>query len=192
MTTLEETTLSKVSEIINPVRRLTVDDWMKVAFPAIRGNILDDGTKMIRVFKLLSRFEEFTDDKLEKEHFVCDVEKPVNYHLWVHSLAHDGFIYNPNEEEYKKCKAYQAAQDQLIFEGFENSGNIKVVNKGITISFGGSIINIRFGGIDEFLHVIPKTPTILDFIIEIDRYNRTASEPIKINLHKSFIKKLIA
>lgn len=113
---------------------------------------------------------------LTKEMFVNSVEKP-----FIPGTTETGrlLIYE------RKYNEYQSAQEKVILEGFEMVATCVVC--GIVpdaIYFQNDLLwSIGQMGI--------KNPTVFDFIIEIDRYNRTAKEKIVINYTENFAKLLI-
>lgn len=175
-------------KILNPVRILKVEDWQKMAIKVRNyesSNELVDLSHKASAFDLIQHYEALTSQPLTKAHFVCEVEEPALYRNWVADKTPD--LPGVNMDN---CNEYTKAQSQLIFAGFVqmDKESMIVYHTGIEgMSLSLSAKNIR---IDNYFSA-DCIETVFDFIIEIDRYNRTATTPINISFTENFCKELL-
>lgn len=202
--------IEQIAAIINPVRVMKVEDWMKVANVLRVEKVKETNGlwsansysdyKNKKFIELLSRYESLTSQPLTKEMFVCDVDRPKEFDLYLHGLLNmqDAF----SSEEYGKwlveCRTYQAAQSKLWFEGFEIDEDCEdCVNGGLSIHFQTLLTKrkrvVIWAAGKVILRVIlrDENPTISDLITEISRYNRTESKPVEIKLSENFIREVV-
>lgn len=122
---------------------------------------------------------------LTKSMFVCELQKPKPFDSFL-AYGHDKG--NPYAENHKKqTEAYQVAQSQVLFDGFEETVKNILVCGGFKLDFDGNTMIYSSAGI-----AMPKCFTLSDFITEITRYNKTASTPIEIKWTENFAKQLLA
>lgn len=194
----------KILSILNPVHLPTVSEWMEIAI-----EIDDDPiTRLSNFYKLQSRFEELTRGKvvnnsthsitkdrghlhihvktvfqpalLTKSMFVCEVEEPEPLNI----ETRKSFV---TEDENLEHRMYNKAQSQIWFEGFGimSKSEISCSDK-IQLWFPTPVMVINHNS-----KLIENIDTVFDFIIELDRFNRTASEKIKINWSSNFVNELL-
>lgn len=164
-------------------------------------------TKQKLFHKLISRFEELTRGKwaeerdyevevgnhkvgnytpsisrvfqpalLTKDRFVCEVEKP----RWTLQMRLDSEEYKNTVKEW-----WENHGSKVWFEGFELEEQALLTCGSCYIIF--SNLGARLGINDREI----KRPSIFDLIIELDHYNRTAKEPIKIMWTEAFLTQLL-
>lgn len=194
--------MKEILSILNPVHLPTVDEF-------VRMSIVDSHPgEFPSAVTLMQRFEELTRGKwvdglpkmqdetgidfsenailkswkpslLTKEMFVCEVAKPkkpeeINFFEGVVRPEQDEYLigcmtkdsYEQNYNSY--LEQYTQAKEKVWFEGNNMIwGNAYSLTKNI------------------------NRATVFDFIIELDRFNRTAKEPIKINWTENFVKELL-
>lgn len=179
-------------KILNPCRILKVkEDWIKMAAKIKNVNQSEyPRDTALMATHLMERYEQLTSQPLNKEMFVCEVEKPIIPSMaWQSATAEKlqsrRADYEINQQEYTK------AQESLWFEGFELSNDTYTVfNSEFEIWFSSqSKPRIWFSSYEDC--TLNKNPSLFDFIIEIDRYNRTATTPITINFTENFCKELL-
>lgn len=182
----------EILNILNPVHMPTVEEFMRIAELSLFASDLPKhtwtfGDKQQAAIELMQSWESITKQPLKKSHFVCEVEKPVNYESYLH-YQKTGLIPCDTLEQIEwveKCQAYQSALKEVIFEGF--GGDImSVFFPQCVIHFGKTGILLCMGS--EAVGQV-WVSTIFDFIFHIDRYNRTTT-PILINFTSNFVKLL--
>lgn len=171
-----------MKDILNPVRVLYVEDWMKVARIILsetdkEWSYLTADLKQIKVerksIQLLQRYESLLKEKLTKEHFVCGVEKPIN-------------PFNPDSDVFaNELFEYEAAQAKVMFTGFEGKNLVTI--EGVSIMFYDHQTCFKFREISFSL----VNPTVGDLIHELDYYNRTAQTKIKLEWSQAAIQRII-
>lgn len=179
----------------------------------IRGRELNT----LRIYKRLQqRFEELTRGKwiehdlghdkpksfqpalLRKEMFVCEVEMPIMKEVSV--MDYDVDTDEGMERWFKdlglddagiaKYHQYNQALSKVWFDEFESSkGDNKLYHLTGLELFVGYYIPAQLWINDKC--VSQNIKTVFDFIIELDRYNRTASTPIQIQFTENFVEELI-
>lgn len=201
----------KILSKLNPVHLPTVSAWMEIAHLSKKQNDRENHvTDTDIAIQLQSRFEELTRGKwvtekvdevqencsipridiygkvfqpalLRKEMFVCEVERPKPFYT----------LDEEDEVAYGNALLrHQLAQSQIWFEGFEKEGELAYRNGRLLIIFPSNDKEVRFRfAYDNVIDVAHCA--VFDFLYFIDRYNRTASSPIKINWTENFIKQLL-
>lgn len=197
----------KILSILNPVHLLTVDEWRKIAdiiCPPHGDHAAE--IQMINIIHCISRFEELTRGKwiecdcrngcekcndigliwqpalLKKEMFVCEVKEPH----WKDYPKLAGFDSKKLEDATIK---YTQAQAKVWFEGF-----YKAASDGAAVLKTQPGFAVKWMTATEFVWIENKriySPTVFDFIIELERYNKSTKEPIKINWTENFVKELV-
>lgn len=162
-------------KILNPVRVRKVEDWIKAGAIVYEVDEREyPADAKLQAVTLIQRYEALTSQPLKKEMFVCEVEKPTDMYMGEQ-------YYGAAMDEYNK------AQEKVWFEGFERNVNIIIFSKSFEFYEDELIVptthNVRY-------YVI-KNPTVSDFIIEIDRFNRTSSTPINISFTENFLNQLL-
>lgn len=149
----------------------------------VRGKWITTNNKSHDSILMLDKVPIFQPALLKKEMFVCEVEKPDFTGTETHTN------YSPEADG-----EYQAAQSQIWFEGFEESKKLEIQfevfmpNYPIGIEFNKNKPVLVFGRKET---MVREMFDVYDFIYHIDRYNRTASTPIKINFTENFVKALL-
>lgn len=207
-----------ILSILNPVHEPTVSEWMEIAkikFENTTKHLYKDDFTMQGLIEkaiaieLMQRWEELTRGKwvfdempnaeskvdtdsgsfslvkkfqpalLTKEMFVNSVEKPTDMYM--------------GEQYYGAASdEYQAAQEKVLFEGFEIEHHyVRMSNVKSPIQFYPNDSTLLISGY-RIYDVLVKKATLSDFITEISRYNRTATKPIEIKWTPNVIKKLLA
>lgn len=203
----------KILSILNPIHLPTVQERRNIAFiiAGVKHELKDAEHPLadVEYRKLDQRFEELTRGKyhlitkqvggghpipdkeiwqpaiLKKEMFVCEVKEPH----WKDYPKLAGF---DSEKLENATIEYNQAQAKVWFENWMNGvvENSPIIywkgNGSSSLCFKDK--NLRLG---DVITPINSVVTVFDFIIELDRYNRTAKEPIKINWTENFGKELI-
>lgn len=167
--------MNNIQSLINPARIIKVEDARKIAKIQVERTgyaaaHLDTYASEVnrKALRVLQSFESLYALKLEKGHFVCEVEKPKwTFEMPIHS-----------EEYAYAMEAYEAAQAKVIFEGFVN-GNNPIWNWNV---FMGE----PFLGVQEHNGTVTlslssyrtNASTIGDLFHAIEVYNRAAPTPI--------------
>ncbi len=198
--------LNKINEKLSPVRVLKVQDWMEIAdvLSEIDIRIMGDRAKnpitndlnsyrasykyWRTVSQLQSRCETLTSARLEKGHFVCEVEKKkcrcqchTNKAIkHIEACCENGYVVNPLEE--------MQAQEKVWFAGFEAyyQNSVRHSNNGFTLEWDADLM------IYTSMDFSMKLPlTVFDFIYHITKYNETATSKIEIQFTEQFVKALV-
>lgn len=165
---------TEIKNIMSPVRIMKVEDWSKIALAIMSDKETANGQRAMWLRlewmeELQQRYELLTSRKLEKEMFVCEVQKPIITDVWDRDLP--------------PYKAYSAALKKVLFAGFEIESAISVINGDCEIYFNKPMMRIRDGLYD--------VDTISDLIYHITKYNETSPSKIQIDFTDSFINELI-
>lgn len=161
---------------------------------------------------LLQNFEQLSLLLLKKEHFVCEVEKPVepitDRDVFVeqaggiqHEMITDAMFTEHHTKKirwYEKEAAYQSALSHLLFEGFnkkypfgENSvSNTEGNTSTVVIYFEQKSVTLLLGYERTFID-LGANPTIKDLCYHLDKYNETASSKISITPTESLVKRIV-
>lgn len=176
MKTAEKPMTQELLKIVNPVRVMKVEEWIKMAEFLDRAIYSTDTFE--KAYQLQTRYEALTSQPLKKSMFVCEVEEP--------KAVPDG----SGGVDFEGVKAYTKAQESLWFEGFDSAkGDSKLFHTSGMELFTGTYIPSQLWVSDKKIH--DGIETVFDLIIEISRYNRTAKEPITINFTENFCKELL-
>ena len=159
-----------ILNILNPVRCYTVSDWKELAkavqFTEDFHKNWTHSDTLRRTVELMHRYEELTLQPLKKSHFVCEVKKPI---LSVGGIGFAAMIDKLTGNDYSKSMSrYQQALSEVIFENTDES-------------------QIIFNSVMKIL----DKPTVMDYVIEVERWNRVSPSPVKINFTEQFVNKLI-
>lgn len=180
---------TKMKEILNPVRLLTVKEWIKLGAEyaknisdAAHHHVIGEITSKVCAINVMHRWESLLSQQLKKEMFVCEKPSLMEYYVGTDGYSHEitGTSYEDDLEE---------ASSKVLFEGFEKSHILDVLTfkNIIDYDYGCEVLNVAYD--QEDLKQVAD-PTIHDLIVEIDRYNRTAKEKILLNWTDNAIKYL--
>ena len=199
-----------ILDILNPVHILTPDEALKISglyYVGKKPSVPLEHALVHTAFKVLQRYEELVLGKkvveghttkyevwqpalLKKEMFVS--KEPHDFEVLANAKC-SGWDYLPNcDTRYYDKVSYEAAQQDLIFEGFE----MQEYEMPKVTSFKTLAVEVLFG--DDWCRLfidgwcVAEAPTMFDLLIEIDRYNRTASKPIELKFTPAFCDKLLS
>lgn len=167
--------------ILNPVRRLTVAEWIQIAeiIQYKSDKYYDKGFDVTRLIfvKLMQRLEELTKKQLTKKDFVCEVEQP--------KLENYGGGYSMELlKQFKQLEStYEAAQREVIFEGFEKLNDESVHVSGHLFIVGNGYLFVETNRVYQ--------ATLFDLIYHVTKYNETATTKIELKFTPDFVNKLL-
>lgn len=191
---MTDETTKKILSILNPLRVLKVEDWIRISEIIKAERIAigklkhDDPLLLWRDSYALGRiatYETITSLPLTKEMFVGQPQAVIEVEEGVEGFEAGKYFTKDDIEE---------AQSQVLFEGFESisKSEVKILLGANNIPFVVDVYQ-KETFISFFLQspIYLRKATISDFITEIDRYNRTATTPITIRVNENFVKNLL-
>lgn len=176
----------QILSLLNPIRILKVQDWMKIAEHLTDG-LWGKYNDCYKVIRLQSRFEELASKPLTKEMFVCGVEKPLM------PKPSNSFNSNTAYEFQNQEKDYQAALKSVWFDG------VKLVHEtgGFSLHYNDEYNHIEiavhpFG--KKHLHIngnfVGYVDTLFSLLYHITKYNETYTK-IDLRFTESFAEELL-
>lgn len=209
------TTTTQILSILSPVRIYGVDDFenMSIALVPQGENYAAISTlnerRSFKQIQLMRRYEQmtmgikgkcvagchyFTDGEKHHEHCERGIFQPA-------LLKKEHFVCEVAEEEIPQAVGKQmstqaalAAKKKVWFKGFEickEVGGDSVVNRTAKVYFLTIGNRQRLGLGNDYNERISDNYTIHDFIHELDRYNRTATDKISITPTLHFVEELL-
>lgn len=191
--------MKEILSILNPVRLLTVSDWMEVAKIILQektGGYLEPSTHLARLndiyIKLIQRFEELTYGKWVKEHDGHSALTGKEYNRKVFQptlLTKEMFVNSVEKPDASQKPVYGVTHVSCAYYHEEDAYNQRVErfqSAQEKVWFSGN--KMIWGNAYSLTGGSGKNPTVFDFIFKLDEFNRTAKEPIKINWTEFFVK----